>query len=592
VIHFVDDPRQVINRAREVHPTVFIGVPRFYEKLVDGFSERIESFPGGLVSRFLKRALAQAKRNREGETKSFFRAWESWFWDILLFRPFRNLLGGKVKILFTGSAPMPPRLLEFIQAAGMNLLEGYAMSENTVPVTVNRTGAKRLGSVGQVLLPNEVQLAEDGEILVRGPGLFSGYWKSETTEGWFTEDGFFRTGDLGWMDDKGFLFLKGRKDEVIKTSTGRKISPSRLETVYGASPYFDRVVVIGNNRPGPLALLWLKKNQNPSSMEISHETHPAGNVPSTPTKGVHHFVLPKEDLDISQGTLTPSLKLKRRVIEDRFRSEGGILLGAGEPEPIKTPASRVSWFEALKRFMAPVKLFFVVHVIERIFLRRLSREFYLLIGGAIHFQALSSAVRFDLFTLLDTHGPLKEDQIAERLGLVEQPAKILLLSLVATGLLKKSGDQYRNSWVAQHYLSQRSPKNISKIILWQHFINYRPMYHFHESLIKNTNVGLQLLDGTERTLYERLTHHPDLEMIFQEAMGQISVQANDLLSQFPGFQSVHRLLDVGGGNGSNIIQLASRHPHLKATVFDSASVCAIARTNIHQKGLSDRLGDT
>ncbi len=335
VIHFVDDPRQVINHAREVHPTVFIGIPRFYEKLVDGFRTRIGSFPGGLITRSLNRALAQAEQNRDAKTKSFFNVWESWFWDLLLFKAFRNLLGGKIKILFTGSAPTAPRLLQFFQAAGMNLLEGYAMSENTLPLAVNRTEAKRIGSVGQVLPPNEIQLENDGEILVRGPGLFNGYWKSDTPEGKFTAEGFFRTGDLGRMDEEGFLFLEGRKDEIIKTSTGRKISPSQVEAVYAASPLFDRVVVIGNNRPGPVALLWLKKNITPTSRMISQELTRLEKF-LQPHERAHHFILPKEDLDIAQGTLTPSLKLKRRAIEDRFQSANGMPVEVGDSDPIKT----------------------------------------------------------------------------------------------------------------------------------------------------------------------------------------------------------------------------------------------------------------
>lgn len=237
-----------------------------------------------------------------------------------------------------------------------------------------------------------------------------------------------------------------------------------------------------------------------------------------------------------------------------------------------------------------IRLFFTVQVFERFVIRRAARNFYLLIGGHIHFQSLSAAVQFDLFTLLERGGGLSLLEICAALGIEEQPAQILMLSLVSTGLVKKRRGKYANSWVARHHLSRTSPKNIADIILWQHFINYRPMYHLFESLKANKNVGLEVFDGNEPTLYERLVHHPELEQVFQSAMTQISVQANDLFAQFADLGGVKSLLDVGGGHGSNIIQLAERYPEINAAVFDFPSVCAAAQENILQHGLSSRLG--
>jgi SAM-dependent methyltransferase len=214
---------------------------------------------------------------------------------------------------------------------------------------------------------------------------------------------------------------------------------------------------------------------------------------------------------------------------------------------------------------------------------------YLVLGGHIFFQTLSAAVQLDLFSLLAERGPLTRAQIASRLGVADKPVRILLLGCTALGLLRKEGEAYANSPVAQHFLTRQAPGNLLSIVEWQHFINYRPMYFFHDAIKADRNVGLDVLDGPGNTLYERLTRHPRLEKIFQDAMKAISVQANAMLAALVDLSHVKHLVDVGGGNGTNIITLARKYPALRAAVFDSPSVCEIARQNIAAAGLSDRL---
>lgn len=220
------------------------------------------------------------------------------------------------------------------------------------------------------------------------------------------------------------------------------------------------------------------------------------------------------------------------------------------------------------------------------------QNLYRIVGGHIFFQTLSAAVQLDLFGTLREHGPLTRTEIANRLGISEQPARILLLGCCALELTEKSGDTYTNSQVAEQLLVRDAPGNIVSIIEWQHFINYRPMYFFAEALKANKNVGLDVFRGEEKTLYERLAHDPSLEKIFQDAMQSISVQANRLLAEHVDFADTNFLVDVGGGNASNIIMLAKAHPQLRAAVFDSPSVCEIARDNIAKAGLADRLSAT
>lgn len=218
------------------------------------------------------------------------------------------------------------------------------------------------------------------------------------------------------------------------------------------------------------------------------------------------------------------------------------------------------------------------------------RPYELILGGHIYFQTLSAAVQFDLFTLLDETGAMTQEEIARKLNIGAQPCRILLLGLTSLKLLKRSASgQYRNMPIAGIYLSSRSKKNLIDVIKWQHFINYRAMGHFHEALKSGTNVGLNEFAGSEPYLYGRLTHDPALEKIFQDAMQEISAQASANFARHADMKGVKFLLDVGGGNGSNIITLAREHPALKAAIFDSPTVCAIARENIANHGLSQRL---
>jgi SAM-dependent methyltransferase len=214
---------------------------------------------------------------------------------------------------------------------------------------------------------------------------------------------------------------------------------------------------------------------------------------------------------------------------------------------------------------------------------------YLIFGGHIFFQTLAAALHFDLFTLLRREPGLTRSELAKRLGVAEKPMRILLLGCVSLGLLKKRGDRYRNAWIANRLLVADRPGNIVPVVRWQQYINYRAMARFQDAIRENRNVGLDEFRGTGATLYERLAAVPELERIFQDAMEAISVQSNRVLADGVDFSRFTRLVDVGGGNGANIIRLARRHPGLRARVFDSPSVCEIAKAHIREAGLADRL---
>ncbi|MBP6975517.1 MAG: methyltransferase [Candidatus Moranbacteria bacterium] len=226
---------------------------------------------------------------------------------------------------------------------------------------------------------------------------------------------------------------------------------------------------------------------------------------------------------------------------------------------------------------------------EEVILRRQVERMYLVFGGHIFFQTLRTAVQLGLFSLLTKEGSLTRREIARHLGIAEQPARIMVLGLTVVGLLRKRGNRYSNTYLSGLLFDQNSPRKISAYVELQHRAMYKGLFYLLESVRENKNVGLQVFPGNEATLYERLAHDPETENIFQEAMQELSVQANENMVRVIDMKDIKHLVDVGGGDGTNIIAIAQRWPHLHATVFDSPTVSEIARKNIAASGLQDRL---
>lgn len=228
-------------------------------------------------------------------------------------------------------------------------------------------------------------------------------------------------------------------------------------------------------------------------------------------------------------------------------------------------------------------------LLEDVLLRRQVERMYLVFGGHIFFQTLRSAVKLDLFSLLSKHRRLTRSQIAEHLGIEEQPTRILLLGCTGVGLLRKKGNAYSNTYLAERLFVKGRPGNIISYVELEHQGMYKAMPWMYESIRENRNVGVKEFDGDEATFYQRLAHYPGLQQIFQDAMGELSRQANADLARFVDFSWVNHVVDVGGGDGTNLIELLRRWPHLRGTVFDAATVCEIARRNIAFAGVGDRL---
>jgi len=232
--YILSNPRDLMRYIGQVNPDILIGVPKVFERVCSGIVERIECriWPIRKLGQWAirtghKRAvMRQAENYRPGITDSLFLKLA----DYILLDRLRLIFGSRIRYVVSGSAAMPVWLLEWYEAIGLPVYEVYGISENVVPVAVNRPACRKLGTVGKPLSPNEVKLSEDGEVLVRGPGVFSGYQGNQAESSLrFSADGYWYTGDLGQLDEAGFLSLIGRKGDVFKTAAGKWISPERIE---------------------------------------------------------------------------------------------------------------------------------------------------------------------------------------------------------------------------------------------------------------------------------------------------------------------------------------------------------------------------
>ncbi len=214
----------------------------------------------------------------------------------------------------------------------------------------------------------------------------------------------------------------------------------------------------------------------------------------------------------------------------------------------------------------------------------------LIAGGHTAFQLLWAAVKLNVFAVLSKTPGITKEEIATKIGLQPQPARILLSGLTALGLILKDSDRYRNAAIVEQVGVPGSPHDMSAILGWQALIVYPGEIDFVEALRSNTNVGLRRFPGNEGNLYERLAHDPELEKVFHDAMSSLSRSANAILAGAIDLRGIRHLVDAGGGDGTNAISLAKANPHLRVTVFDAPSVCRLAESNFAKAGLADRLG--
>lgn len=333
-IYYVAEPTRIMDEVADISPHLFIGVPRFYEKLYAGLRRGIDDAPPWqrwLAEFALGVAGRQARADRLGGPAGGSRSPLLSLADRLVLRRMRAVLGKDLKYLISGSAPMPSWLLEWFQAIGLPVLEAYGTSECITPIAANRAECFRLGTVGRPLSGVEVDFASDGELLVRSAGVFSGYLDEPGSGP--GEGGWLATGDYAQPDSEGFIVLNGRKSEVFKTSTGRRVAPSQIEQSLRRIPYVEHAAVYGANRARPFALVSvsdaaLAARLGAPSLPADLLRH-AGVIAADvalaiePLPGYLHpeaLVLTTRPFTPGSGELTANLKLRRKAIEDRFRA--------------------------------------------------------------------------------------------------------------------------------------------------------------------------------------------------------------------------------------------------------------------------------
>jgi long-chain acyl-CoA synthetase len=314
----VADVARLPEALQRTRPTILPAVPRVYEKIHANVVGEIERSTGA------KRAIGRWAL-KVGATKSPTSV-QGRIADALVFKKVRERLGGRLRLGISGAAPLGVDVLEFFRSLNMLVIEGYGLTETSSSLSVNDPEDYKFGTVGRVVEGADVKLDTDGEILVRSDSVFVGYFKDpEATAAAFTDDGYFRTGDVGEIDDDGFVKITDRKKDIIITAGGKNIAPQNLENALKASRFVSQALIVGDRRPYVTALLTLDWDEVNGSgrdaQQIAQELVDAVNRDRVRVEQIKRFAILPRDFSLEEGELTPTLKLRRRVVHEHFADE-------------------------------------------------------------------------------------------------------------------------------------------------------------------------------------------------------------------------------------------------------------------------------
>ncbi len=345
------DVKNLLDDLAGFKPTFVLAVPRVFEKVYNTAKQRAHADgKGAIFDRAESVAIAYSQATQDGSPSLMLRLQHALF-DRLVYGRLRAALGGKCVAAVSGGAPLGARLGHFFRGIGVTIYEGYGLTETTAGVTVNRPKAIKVGTVGQPIGGTTVRIAEDGELLFKAPHIFRGYWKNpDATAEALEKAGWFHTGDIGEIDDDGFVRITGRKKELIVTAGGKNVAPAVLEDRVRAHWLVSQCLVVGDQKPFIAALVtidpeafptWLEKNGKPADTELSDlvddddlraEIQTAiddANKAVSKAESIRKFVILGEDWTEAGGQLTPSLKLKRNVVVKEASTEiDGLYSGA------------------------------------------------------------------------------------------------------------------------------------------------------------------------------------------------------------------------------------------------------------------------
>jgi long-chain acyl-CoA synthetase len=341
IVYFGGDTKQILAEVIETKPTYLPSVPRIFEKLYAAATKMQENASLEDKERFrqaIKVGVEVRRRQQLGEPipeelqAPFDQAEEQ------IFSKVRQLFGGEVRQAVSGAAPIAPEILEFFYAAGVPVMEGWGMTETTGVGTVGTLDDFKFGTVGKPLPGVEIRIAdEDGEILMRGPNVFKEYWKNPEATADTLIDGWLHTGDLGELDEDGFLKITGRKKDIIITAGGKNLTPANIENDLKQCPFISQAVMFGDRKPYPVALItldpeeifpWAREHGLPEDLAALAETEQVqemiqreldrANSHYAQVEQIKKFKILDHDLAVDSGELTPTLKVKRNVVYDRY----------------------------------------------------------------------------------------------------------------------------------------------------------------------------------------------------------------------------------------------------------------------------------
>jgi long-chain acyl-CoA synthetase len=344
VLGHCSDMNDLLPDLGSFQPTFVLAVPRVFEKVYNGAEARATGDGRGKIfSRAASTAVAYSESlDGPGRPALRLRAEHALF-DRLVYGKLRAALGGRAEWAISGGAALAPRLGHFFRGIGVSILEGYGLTETTAPVSVNRPERQKIGSVGQPLPGVAVRIADDGEVLVRGKSIFPGYWRDETaTKDAFTADGYYVTGDIGELDDEGFLSITGRKKEIIVTAAGKNVAPAVLEDRMRMHALISQCMVVGDGRPfvGVLVTIdpetfgpWKARHGKPADAtardlrddpDLGAEVQAAvddANKAVSRAESIRKFRILDGDFTQEQGQLSAKLGIKRAVLAKEFAAD-------------------------------------------------------------------------------------------------------------------------------------------------------------------------------------------------------------------------------------------------------------------------------
>jgi len=325
-IAFCPDPYAVADALPAVRPTVFPSVPRVFEKVHSGVTAKFAE-ESGIKRALIDWALRVGRRTSElrqaGRELPRTLAMQHRLADRLVYSKVKDRLGGRLRIGVSGGAPLAKEIIEFFHALDILILEGYGLTECTTAATVNRMSAFRFGTVGPALPGTELSIADDGEVLIRGDTVFGGYFKDEqATHEVLAADGWLRSGDIGHIDDDGFLTITDRKKDILVTAGGKNVAPQNLENALKIHPLVSQALVVGDRRPYVAALITLVEGTTPDAARHDVEQLVERiNADLSRFEQIKRYAILPRDFSAEEGEVTPTLKLKRRVCQEHFASE-------------------------------------------------------------------------------------------------------------------------------------------------------------------------------------------------------------------------------------------------------------------------------